>query len=105
MRPADQLQIVDRHKVGGHLFAEQPAGAARTLRPAVDVLRIGPDQVAEGALVGDLLVAVDVADLVERADLGAETAVYAENILVDDLLSRDFFLIYTFYNREYYFHF
>lgn len=85
MRSADQLQVVDGHKVGGHVLAEQPASTAWTLRPTVDVLRIGPDEIAEGALVWNLLVSVNVADLIERPDLGTEAAVHAENVLVDDL--------------------
>lgn len=92
MRPTYQIQLVDLHEVVGDARAKQPAGAARTVRPRLDrVLGVGPDQVAEGALVRDLLVAVDHADLVERSDVGAEAAVHAQHVFVDQLQRRENF--------------
>ena len=70
------------------LGTEEPAGAARTDRPRVDLLGVTPHKVTEGALVRNLLVALDRSHLVERLDVRTQTAVHAQNALVDDLETR-----------------
>ena len=84
MSPADQVQVVGHHKLLGNRRAKQPAGPPRTDRPAVDVLRIAPDQVAERSPVRDLLVPVDRPDLVQGRDLRRQAAVHAQHGLVDE---------------------
>lgn len=69
MCAADELQIVDVHKLIGNLGAKQPAGTSRTDRPGVHILWIGPHEITERPLVGNLLVAFDGADLVQRLDV------------------------------------
>ena len=54
VRAADQGEAVDVAELRGDLAAKQPPGAARRHRPGLDVLRVAPHQVAEGALVRDL---------------------------------------------------
>ena len=61
------------------VLAEQEAGPARGEPPAVDVVRVRPEEVAHGALVGHLLLAVEEPDLVDRVDQGREAAVHAED--------------------------
>lgn len=84
MRPRYQLQTVDVVELGRHLAAKEPARPARTHRPRVNVLGIRPHEIAKGALVRDLLRPGDHPDLVDGADLGAEAAVDAEDLAVDD---------------------
>lgn len=47
-------------------------------------VRVAPDQVRHGALVGDLAEAVDDLDLVDAVDARAQPAVHAEDLVVDD---------------------
>lgn len=47
-------------------------------------VRVGPDEVGHGALVGDFAEAVDDLDLVDGVDGGGEAAVDAEDLVVDD---------------------
>jgi len=84
MRPADQIDPVRLVEVRDHIAAEQVTRAARTHAPADDLLRIGPEQVAHGALVRHLLLAVDGADLVQSGDRRRQAAVHAEDLAVDD---------------------
>mmetsp|Transcript_21496 Transcript_21496/g.43067 ORF Transcript_21496/g.43067 Transcript_21496/m.43067 type:complete len:391 (-) Transcript_21496:60-1232(-) len=85
VRPADQLQAVHPAELVRHGAPEHVARPPRGDLPGVrDVLRVAPHEVAEGALVRDLLLAVDGAHLVEGADVGGEAAVDAEDAAVDD---------------------
>ena len=69
MSPSDELQVIDMVELSGDLGAEQPAGASRADSPSVDVLGIGPHQIAEGALVRHFHSALDQANLVKGLDL------------------------------------
>lgn len=84
MRTSNELEPVDMVELGSHLVAKQPPGAARADSPRLDVFRVRPHQVAEGALVGDLLGAGHDADLVDGADLRAQAAVDAQDLAVDN---------------------
>jgi hypothetical protein len=77
MRTSNQLQAIDVIEFAGDLVSEQPAGAARANSPRFHVLRVGPDEVAESALVGNLLGPGHHANLVDGAYLRAEAAVDA----------------------------
>lgn len=66
------------------LAAKQPSSATRADSPRVDVLRVRPDKVAEGSLVGNLLGACDDADLVDGANFGGKAPVYAQDLTVND---------------------
>ena len=67
-----------------NLVAKQPASASRADSPSVNFFRITPNEIAEGAFVGDLLRSRHNTDLVQRSDLGAQATVYAENFAVND---------------------
>jgi hypothetical protein len=71
-------------KLGRDLVPEQPPRPAGTDSPRLDVLGVAPDEVAEGALVGDLLGAGDDADLVDGADFRGKAAVHAEHGAIDN---------------------
>ena len=84
MRATYQVETVYIVKFAHHLATKKPTGATRRYGPRVYVFGIGPDEVAEGALVGYFLVAFDDAYLIECLDFGRETAVYAQNRAVND---------------------
>lgn len=67
----------------GDVLAEAVAGAARRDAPAATVIRVGPKQIAHRALLGHLLNAVELSNLVERVDRGRETAVETEDLVLD----------------------
>ena len=48
--------------------------------PALSVLRIGPQEIAHGTVVGDLLLPINRADLIEGLDGGGKTTVDAEDL-------------------------
>ena len=48
--------------------AEEETGAAGGEAPAVDVVWIGPEEIAHGAFVGYFLLAVDESDFVDAVD-------------------------------------
>lgn len=70
-------------ELGGDFVAEEPACASGTDGPCLDVFGIRPDEIAKGALVGDLLCAGDDADLIQGPDFRAQSAVDAKDFAVD----------------------
>ena len=68
-----------------NLGAEQPAGTSGADGPGVHVLWVGPDQVTEGPLVRNLLVAFNSADLVQGLDVRRQATVNAQDLLVYQL--------------------
>lgn len=85
MRTANKLEPVHAAELLRHLAAEEPASTTLRDLPSVNVgLRVRPHQVAEGALVRRLLMAINEAQLVQRRDFRGETAMNAEDSSVDD---------------------
>ncbi len=62
--------------------SKKPAGAASIHAPGVDLLRVGPHEVAEGPFVGDFDATLDGVDLVEGADVRRKACVDTENVAV-----------------------
>ena len=84
MSSCDELQAVDVVEFGRDLVSEQPAGASGRYSPRVDVFRVTPYEIAESALVWDLLCSRYNADLVQCADLRRQTSVDAQDLAIDD---------------------
>lgn len=84
MRTCNQRQAVVVVEGFRNILAKRVAGTTRRDSPAASVIRVGPQQVAHGALVGNLLDAVQGADVVQCVNAGRETAVKAENLVVDE---------------------
>lgn len=84
MGTCDQIDIVDVIEFGSDLGSEEPASASRRHGPGLNVLRVGPHQVAEGALVGDLHSSVDESDLVDGLDLWGQSAMDTEHLALDN---------------------
>ena len=51
--------------------------------PPAPIIRVGPEQIAHGALVGNLLEPVQGSDVVQRVDAGGQTAVETEDLTVN----------------------
>ena len=79
MCAADQREIVLPVEMGHDVRAEEEAGSSGREAPALDLVRVGPEEVAHGAFVGDFLFAVEEADLVDGGEEGGEPAVDAED--------------------------
>lgn len=84
MSPRDEGEVIDVAELGGDFIAEKPTRTSGADGPSLDVLRVGPDEIAECPFVRDLLGSRHDADLVQRPDLRAQSAVDAENFAVDD---------------------
>ena len=72
----------------GDLGAEEVASTARADGPVLDIVRVGPDEVAKRTLVRDLLVAVDRPDLVDGGHVRREAAVHAKDPAVNQRCHR-----------------
>ena len=55
-----RVATVDLSELRGNFGSEEPARPSRADGPGLDVVRVGPHQVTEGALVRDLLLGVRV---------------------------------------------
>ena len=70
MGPGYEVDVIPLVEHGNDVPAEQVAGSPGAEAPAIDLLRIGPEQIAHGAVVGDLLLPVDDPDLIQGVDAG-----------------------------------
>mmetsp|Transcript_17004 Transcript_17004/g.38269 ORF Transcript_17004/g.38269 Transcript_17004/m.38269 type:complete len:303 (-) Transcript_17004:283-1191(-) len=83
MRPADQTQPVPMVVLLADVLSEGEPGPPGRDAPSDPVVRIAPEEVAHGSVVGHLLHAVERADLVQGIDGGGEAAVEAEDVVLD----------------------
>jgi len=67
-----------------HLVTEEPSGPTGTDCPGFDVFGVAPDEITEGAFMGNFLGPGNDADLVDGSDLGRQAAMDAEHGTVDD---------------------
>ena len=79
MRAGDEGEVVAVVEMLDNVGAEEKASAPRRESPAVDLVGVGPEEVAHCAFVRDFLLAVDESDFVDRVDEGREAAVDAED--------------------------
>lgn len=80
-----QVEVVLLEEVLHDVLPENKRNPPVVLGPARNVfLWVRPDQIAEQPLVGDLHWADDFVDLVEALEVGRESAVHADDLLVDD---------------------
>ncbi len=84
MRARDQLQPVRVVELLADVRPERVPSAARRDAPALAVIRVGPQQVAHGALVWHLLQALERAHRVQRVDRRRQAAVETEDLPLDD---------------------
>ena len=84
VRPGDERQVVCVVELLGDVLAEGEPGASGADTPSAAVVRVGPEEVAHGSLVGHLLDPVELPDLVDGLDHGREAAVEAEDLVLDE---------------------
>lgn len=65
MRPYDQGKVVEHVEVVDYLMTEDPACTSGVPTPSLDVLWVGPHQISQRALIGDLLLAIQQTHLVD----------------------------------------
>ena len=86
MRPGDQLQPIVVTEVIGNFWAEHPSCSSGVDGPILDILGIGPHQIAEWSLMGNLDSSVDGSDLIDCFYFWGETSVNTENFAWIDLI-------------------
>lgn len=84
MGPGDEIEIVLVVELGRDVGAEGVSGAAGGDIPAGAFVGVGPDKVAQRAVVRHLLQPIKLADLVDGVEEGREAAVHAEDAVVDE---------------------
>ena len=84
MRPYDQGQIVEHVEVVDHLMAEDPASASGVPTPSLDVLRVRPHQIGQRTLIGNLLLAIQQAHLVDSRQVRRQSSVHTQDVPVDN---------------------
>lgn len=84
MGTGDQVDVVDVVEFGSNLGSEEPSGTSWRHGPGLDVLWVGPHEVAEWALMRDLHASVDESNLVDGLDLGGESTMDTEYLTLDD---------------------
>lgn len=83
MRSGNQSDVVDVIEFSGNFGAEQPSSSSWGHSPGLDVLWVGPHEIAEWALMGDLHSSVDESHLVDGLDFRGETSMDAEDFAFD----------------------
>lgn len=79
MRSRYEREVVLVVEALDNVGTEEKSGASRRESPTVYLIGIGPQQVAHGAFMRHLLLAVEQPDLVYRVDERAKAAVYAKH--------------------------
>jgi hypothetical protein len=82
MCPSDQTQPVVVVELVHDLGAEEPAHSTMVLRPSFDFLGVRPHEIAEGSLGGYFLEPIDFSDLIEGVDIGGESSMNAEDVIL-----------------------
>merc|ERR1719394_1659372 len=83
MRAGDELEPVGMVELLRDVLSERVPGTAGGDAPSAPVVRVRPKQVAHGSLVGDLLDAVELADVVQRVERGRQPPVHAYDLILD----------------------
>lgn len=85
VRSADQVEVVPLEELCNDVLAEGERNTAVVLAPSLDVLiGVGPEQIAKQAVIGDVRRPHNATDLLHGLQVGRETTVHAENLLVDN---------------------
>lgn len=84
MRPRHQRQTIVMIERLRNVLTEGVSRASWTDSPAASVIGIRPQKIAHGTLMRYFLNSVERADVVERVDTGRQTAVQAEDLVVNE---------------------
>lgn len=80
MGSGDHSESIGVIKLLRNIVAENVPGTSGRDTPAIPVFRIGPKQVAHGALMWHLLETVEHTDVIKGFDRGGQASVQAENL-------------------------
>jgi hypothetical protein len=80
MGSRDQLNPVYVAEIVGNFRPEHPPCSSGIDGPVFNIFRVGPHEVAEGALMGNLYFSVDGSHLVDGLDFRAESSMDAEDL-------------------------
>ena len=81
---SNEFQAIDMVELRCNLITEEPASATGRDSPSINVLRIAPDEIAEGTLVRNLLSTGDDANLIDSTDFWTKATVNTENLTIND---------------------
>jgi len=70
MGTSNQIKVVDVVELRSDFGSEEPSSASRGECPGVNLLRVGPHQIAEGTFMRDFHSSFEEADLVKSLDIG-----------------------------------
>jgi hypothetical protein len=84
MSTSNELQAIDVIELGRNLVTKEPASTTWRNSPCLDILRITPDQVAESTLMRNLLGTSNDTDLINSANLRAQTTMNAKNFTINN---------------------
>ena len=84
MSTSNELQAIDVIELGRNLVAKKPASTTWRNSPCLDILRVTPNQIAESAFMRDLLGTGNDTDLINGANLRAQTTMNAENFTINN---------------------
>ncbi len=89
MSSTDQINIMFLSECANYLLPESETNPSIVLAPSLDIfVRVTPEQVTEETGVWHISRSHDPLDLVEGGELWGETAMHAEDFLIDDCGNR-----------------
>ena len=77
-------QVIGVVELLRNVLAERVAGTTGGDAPTTSVIGVGPEEIADRALMRSLLHAIELADLVEGVDTGRQTTVKTEHLVLND---------------------
>ena len=81
---SDELEAVDVIELGRDLVTKKPSSTTRRNGPSLNIFRVTPDQIAESTLMRNLLSTSNDTNLINGADLRAQTAMNTEDLSIND---------------------
>lgn len=84
MSTSDEFQTIDMIELRSDFISEEPSSTTRRNSPSINILGITPYQVTKSSFVWDFLSTSDNADLINCADLGAQTTVNTKDFSVNN---------------------
>lgn len=77
----DELHPIESAKVLNDPLTKQPSRTSLVLSPSVDLFWVRPHQIAEGSLVGNFGLPVDLSNLIEGPNIRRHATMHAQNLI------------------------
>ena len=88
MGASNARQVIRVVELLGDVLTKTVAGASWWNTPAASVIGVGPQKIADRSLVGRLLNAIELTDLIEGVNAGWQTTMQAEDLVLNDSCER-----------------